>query len=34
MDRFEVPSDTTLLDLTSNATDGKNDDDDVRIGLV
>ncbi|KAL3795879.1 hypothetical protein HJC23_002150 [Cyclotella cryptica] len=34
MDRFEVPSDTTLLDLTSNADDEKTDDDDVRIGLV
>lgn len=34
MDRFELPGKESILDLTSNSTDDKTDDCDLRIGLV
>eukprot|EP00956_Cyclotella_meneghiniana_P015410 scaffold23591_cov52-Cyclotella_meneghiniana.AAC.1 len=34
MDRFEMPTEKVLLDLTDNSTDDKTADEDVRIGLV
>ena len=34
MDRFEIPSDTTVLDLSPGADEDKGDSNDVRIGLV